>query len=90
MGEVLDRKGGFTTRGVNFEYPSVREYPSNKEAQSFVLSGQDSRVIQVTWMPRPGVLQARELVHVTVFADRFRAQEIPIGPVEVEIDPTYA
>lgn len=82
-----DEKGGIRIYGTLFEDPICTIYPSGEPAR-FWLGGREEREVEFRLPVRQGVLQGREDVAPIVFANRFRVQQIQLGPYPIEIDPT--
>ncbi len=87
--EVLNEAGIVSVRGKLFENPTVRLYPSNKEGGFESIPGHDSRELVLELPVRQGVLEGTEEVQPVVFANRFRVQEIRLGPFHFEVSPKF-
>jgi hypothetical protein len=84
-----DSDGTVTITGALFANPDVTVFPTNERGWSFWLPGHDAREVEIHLPIRPGVLRGKETVEPYVFASRFRAQQVKLGPYEVEVDPSY-
>ncbi len=81
--------GQLTTRGRLFENPVARLHPSNREWSNEPIPGHDSRELELSFPVREGVIEGRESVKPIIFANRFHAQEIRLGPFEFEVSPRF-
>lgn len=84
---TTDRTGRTEAKGTLFDEPEPTVYPSREKAWSFWLPGHDCREIELRLPVTTGVLRGRERVAPIVFANRFRVQEIRLGPYDFEVDP---
>lgn len=84
--QVSPMTAGFTpgvgpTEGI-FADPRVLIFPSNEHGGTFWLPGHDTREIALELPVRPGKYEGQESVRPIVIANRFVAQQVPIGPFE--------
>jgi hypothetical protein len=86
---ATDGLGKVSMKGTLFDEPEPTVYPSHEKAWSFWLPGHDSREIELRLPVTQGILRGKESVSPIVFANRFRVQQIRLGPFEFEVDPTF-
>lgn len=84
-----DGEGKLQTRGVLVEGPYLRLYPDGQPSGFFWLGGRDSREAEIVFPIRPGMLRGAEDIVPRIFANRFRAQEICLGPFHLDVDPMH-
>ena len=84
-----DGDGKLQMRGVLLEGPYLRVYPDGQPSGFFWLGGRDSKEAEIVLPIRPGVLRGTEDITPRVFANMFHAQEIPLGPFHLDVDPTH-
>jgi hypothetical protein len=80
---------GAAVEGILFDDPDVTIFPTNEKGWSFWLPGHDAREVEIHWPVRPGVLHGTEQLRPVVFANRFKTQQIVLGPFDVVVDPSF-
>jgi hypothetical protein len=87
---ITDEKGTVVDiRGKLFDTPTARMFPSGRGGDLEPIPGHDSREIELVFPVRTGVIEGSEDVAPVIFANRFRAQEIRLGPFHFEVSPRF-
>jgi hypothetical protein len=87
---ITDESGRVVeSRGKLFDNPTVRRHPMDRGDALEPVPGHDSRELELLFPVRAGVLEGKEVVSPVIWGNRFKPQEIRLGPFHFEVSPSF-